>query len=311
MKLQSQFISDFHPDKIIDMSLDDYALGKIDPDTGQTDYGTFCYRLEYEIDGFGGIGGTPATKFGIYRNKKTQEFIYDKSKFESAERAYDAVKSEIMLILQAGKQFTVNKNWSMLAQKLEGRFNIYRYVRSKILAIYYPTDFLQMHSAKDAGRFLGSLFGLPREQIPSGLFLKQAKLLELKNAHPIMKKWSNIDFSTFIWRAAPSKEINETQPLDEESVWLVRAGKKGEGEQIALEKNIIGIGYEGFDRSIKDLKSFKRHFRTLHPDYKRGSVNRIVPQIWDFLHNVKLGDFVMLPLLAQDSKVVAVGRIVG
>ena len=57
-------------------------------------------------------------------------------------------------------------------------------------------------------------------------------------------------------------------------MWLVRAGRKGEGEQIALEKNMVGIGYEGFDSSIKDIKTFKQHFITLHPDHKEGSVNK-------------------------------------
>lgn len=311
MKLQAQFISDFHPDKISDMSLDDYALGKIDPNTGETDYGTFCYRLEFGIEGFGGISGTPATKFGIYRNKKTQEFNYNKSKFESPETAYNTIKSEILSILQAGKQFAVNKNWMILAQKLEGEFNIMRHVRSKILSVYYPNEFLQLHSNKAAERILGSLFGLLMEKIPNGLFLRQAKLLELKNAHPVMKSWSNMDYSFFIWQAAPPNEAIDTRTIDEESVWLVRAGRKGEGEQIALEKNMVGIGYEGFDSSIKDIKTFKQHFITLHPDHKEGSVNKIVPQIWNFLHNIKRGDFVLLPLLTHNSHLVAVGRIEG
>jgi hypothetical protein len=217
------------------MSLDDYALGKIDPNTGQTDHGTFCYRLEFGIEGFGGISGTPANKFGIYRNKRTQEFIYNKSKFESPESAYNTIKSEILSILQAGKQFAVNKDWEILAQVLEGEFAIRRHVRSKILSVYYPNEFLQMHSSEDAERILESLFGLPRVQIPNGLFLKQAKLLELKNAHPIMKNWSNMDYSFFIWQATTPKQANETRTFYEESVWLVRAGKKGKGERIALE----------------------------------------------------------------------------
>ena len=81
-------------------------------------------------------------------------------------------------------------------------------------------------------------------------FLKQAKLLKLKNAHPVMKGWSNYDFSTFILRAATPKDINETTKLaSEESVWLVRAGSKDEGESIALEKNVVGIGLKGMDRT--------------------------------------------------------------
>jgi MoxR-like ATPase len=94
-------------------------------------------------------------------------------------------------------------------------------------------------------------------------------------------------------------------------VWLIRAGSRGEGEQVALEKSVIGIGYGGFEvsDSIKDIKTFKQHYLALHPDDK--SVNRVVPQIWAFLRNIKQGDIVVLPLLAKNSKLVAVGRIEG
>jgi hypothetical protein len=49
MKLQSQFISDFPADKILEMNIDDYVFGKVDSETGQIDQGTFCYRLEFGL----------------------------------------------------------------------------------------------------------------------------------------------------------------------------------------------------------------------------------------------------------------------
>jgi hypothetical protein len=173
--------------------------------------------------------------FGIYCDKATQDYIYDKDKFDSPEAAFKAIKSQIYLVLKTGKQFTVDKDWRKFAQVLEGEFDIQRHVRSKILSIYYPDEFLQMHSSKDAEHILESLFRLPKEQIDKGLFLKQAKLLELKNAHPVMKEWSNFDFSTYIWRAVSRKATNESRHPDEVSIWLVRAGRKGQGEEIALE----------------------------------------------------------------------------
>ena len=229
LKVQSQFISDFPSDKILEMNIDDYCFGKIDHNTGQSNQRTFCYRLEFEIEGFGGIRSTPANKFGIYCDKKTQEYIYDKAKYDSPEAAFKSIRSEIYSILQAGKKFTVDKDWMNLADILEGRFDIQRHVRLKILAVYYPNEFLQTHSDKDAEHIMESLFGLPKEQIDKGLFLKQAKLLELKKAHPVMKEWSNFDFSTFIWRAVVPKQINQATPVEEVSVWLVRAGKQRSG----------------------------------------------------------------------------------
>ena len=62
---------------------------------------------------------------------------------------------------------------------------------------------------------------------------------------------------------------------------------------------------------IKDIKTFKQHFISLHPDDKIWNVNRVVHQIWDFLYNVKRGDLVVLPLLSEHHRSVAIGRIEG
>jgi hypothetical protein len=143
------------------MNIEDYCIGKIDPNTGQSNQRTFCYRPEFGIEGFGGISRTPANKFGIYCDKKTRDYIYNKDKYSSPETAFKSISSEIHLILQAGKQFTVDKDWKNFAHILEGEFDIRRHVRSKILGVYYPNEFLQMHSDKDAEHIMESLFGLP------------------------------------------------------------------------------------------------------------------------------------------------------
>jgi hypothetical protein len=103
--------------------------------------------------------------------------------------------------------------------------------------------------------------------------LKQAKLLELKNNHPLMKRWSNYNYSTIIWRAIPHNDNGETRTYsNEQSVWLVRAGSRGERENIALEKNVVGIGYGGGLKTIDttmDYETFKQQYMALHPNEKR------------------------------------------
>lgn len=216
MKLRDRFVADFPPAKTLEMNIDDYVFGKIDPNTGQNDQDTFCYRLEFGIKGFGGIRGTPAIKFGIYCDKRTQEYVYNKDKYDSPESAFKSIKTQIQSILDAGKQVTSDKNWRNFAQLLEGDFDIMRHVRSKILAIYYPSNFLQMHSNKDYERILKSLFGLQEKEIDKGLFSKEVKLLQLKDSHPTMKRWSNFDYSFFLWQAGEGQGGTEgtlTPPL--------------------------------------------------------------------------------------------------
>lgn len=45
------------------------------------------------------------------------------------------------------------------------------------------------------------VFGTSRDEIPDKFFLAQAKLLEVKNLHPIMKGWNTTEFSHFVWKA--------------------------------------------------------------------------------------------------------------
>jgi hypothetical protein len=110
-KARSSFVSDFPIDKIHVMKLDEYVPGKPDPTSNQVDKNTFCYRLERGLPGQGSIQGVVAKKFGIFFNREEQVYKYNKEKYDSPEKAFDAIKSEIYSILQAGKQFKENKNW--------------------------------------------------------------------------------------------------------------------------------------------------------------------------------------------------------
>ncbi len=99
----------------------------------------------------------------------------------------------------------------------------------------------------------------------------------------------------------------------EPNIWLIREGDEGQGELVALEKNVIGIGYDGLPGldSIKDLNDYKRHYADTHPNDSINRIGKVVPQIWNFMYKIKKGDLVLLPLKTQGSKFVAVGEVMG
>lgn len=101
-------------------------------------------------------------------------------------------------------------------------------------------------------------------------------------------------------------------PTTEPNLWLVRAGERGQGVQTSLNNNCIRIGYDGLPglHQIKIFNNFKEHFKKTHPGDSERRVGQVVPQIWDFMHNVKNGDFVILPL-PQKLKLMAVGKVIG
>jgi MoxR-like ATPase len=96
-------------------------------------------------------------------------------------------------------------------------------------------------------------------------------------------------------------------------LWLVRAGEIGQGEQVALEKSLVGIGYDGLPGldSINEFKAFKEHYKQTHPNSKPEQVGQVVPQIWSFMNDIRKGDYVILPLKTQNSELIAVGQIIG
>jgi len=99
----------------------------------------------------------------------------------------------------------------------------------------------------------------------------------------------------------------------EPALWIVRAGDTGQGEQSALENNCVSIGYDGLPglHFIKDVKKFKEHYMKTHPNESSGRVGKVVPQIWNFIFEIKIGDFIILPLKTHKSKLISVGKVVG
>ena len=167
-----------------------------------------------------------------------------------------------------------------------------------------------------------SLFGLPRDKIKDEFILNKEILWELKENHPIMKNWSNFDYSYFVWYAwknnankpnilsikEESSDINQSKV----NFWVVRAGGKGEEEKIALDNNVITIAWN----ELPDLSSLKNK-NELKEQYEKilqendNTIAQNVGQIWSFMREIRVGDLVFLPLLSTKTKNIAICKIVG
>ncbi|MGD1838206.1 MAG: AAA family ATPase, partial [Nitrososphaeraceae archaeon] len=152
----------------------------------------------------------------------------------------------------------------------------------------------------------------------NGIFLKNVKTaLQDKKLSDV---FNNIGRHGFNIIQIDKTDYNSIINLDKESIvnkgqnlWLIRAGDKGQEEQISLDNNFISIGYDGLPglHNITDFNSFKEHYKKTHPSDGNNRVGNIVPQIWNFINDVKIGDFLVLPLKTKQSKIIAVGKISG
>lgn len=85
------------------------------------------------------------------------------------------------------------------------------------------------------------------------------------------------------------------------SVWVVRAGKQGEGEDFAINQQVSGISF-GLWKDITEFPSrevLRQHLES----------NKAADQLWRFAHDLQVGETVVLP--CKLSRLVAVGRVMG
>lgn len=95
------------------------------------------------------------------------------------------------------------------------------------------------------------------------------------------------------------------------SVWLVRAGRSGENEAVALEKNLVTIGWNNLPdlSTVESRKDLTELYESKFPDASKGKVSNHVGQLWAFCSRINVGDLVVLPLKTQSA--IAIGRVTG
>ncbi|WP_339909878.1 restriction endonuclease [Symmachiella dynata] len=95
------------------------------------------------------------------------------------------------------------------------------------------------------------------------------------------------------------------------TVWLVRAGRNGEQEQVALDNNLVAIGWQKLSdlSAIDSREKLAELYENVFPDASPKRASNQVGQVWAFRGRMKTDDMVVLPLKMQAS--IAVGTITG
>jgi restriction system protein len=95
------------------------------------------------------------------------------------------------------------------------------------------------------------------------------------------------------------------------AVWVVRAGSRGEQEQIAVDSNLVTIGWNELPdlSAVMTREALSELYRQHNADASPNKAANHVGQIWAFRERIKEGDLVVLPLHIQSA--IAIGRITG
>lgn len=95
------------------------------------------------------------------------------------------------------------------------------------------------------------------------------------------------------------------------AVWLVRCGRHGEGEDLALGSSVVGIGWSeaGDLTAVTTVEGMRHRLGEQYPDAKPSTLANWVGQAAAFRSRIQVGDLVALPL--KTTPAVAFGRITG
>lgn len=181
--LRKKFVKDFPVDRIKNLSLDEYVLGK-----GESS--SFCYRIENQLNLWGNIHGSNARKFGLYfgtfGKDLERKYRIGKNAFGTdIDKALKIILSKIVELIENKDDFQILKN-NPISPMLKG----------KILSVYYPNDFLNIFSAKHLNYFINSLSLINNSKSEID---KQALLLRYKDNDKVMKNWTIYEFSKFLY----------------------------------------------------------------------------------------------------------------
>ncbi len=95
------------------------------------------------------------------------------------------------------------------------------------------------------------------------------------------------------------------------SVWVIRAGKRGELEQAALEGGMAVVGWRKVPdlTRVKNRQALEELFRTIYPKSPPARLRNHAAQLWTFRRRLEIDDLAVLPLTSRSA--VAIGRVTG
>jgi len=257
LKLRNKFLEKFPINKIPEMKLDDYVMGKPDETTGDPRRDTFSYYLEKSLQEFGRISGRWSRFHGIYWNKDKNRYVWN-GDFNNENEAFAAIKNQISSMLKAAEALEKDGDWNKFAEfMISQERTIMANVKNKILCVYFPNLFLLLHKEQLLHDILNELNVIFHQS--ELRYIKEKKILDVKNSHPIMKNWDNLDFSYFLWTFYFSKEEDDGDDEDDvivsKNYLLLRHNAKGSqwGDDIG-KKYHYGI-LPNYKKIIPDAKT--------------------------------------------------------
>lgn len=95
------------------------------------------------------------------------------------------------------------------------------------------------------------------------------------------------------------------------TLWMVRAGERGDSEDLALDENLAVVGWGELPdlSNVQSRDVLKDLMRQTYPEASEGRISNHAGQVWAFINRMQEGDHVVLPLKSRAQ--IAVGIVQG
>jgi hypothetical protein len=139
-KQRREFVRDYSAANLARLSVRDYAIGH--------GPGTFCYRVERELDGLGRILGAPAYKFGVYFSRNDGRYRFTNIWGNSPDEAYRSLRAAVLQLL---RDAAANDIDALKDSRISPMF------KGKLLHLYFPQNFAPIYSPDHLEHFVSCL----------------------------------------------------------------------------------------------------------------------------------------------------------
>lgn len=185
---RAKFVNEYSINKIKNMHIDEYVSGKPN---------SFCYRLEEELKSLGSIAGSFASKkYGVYYNKDIDDYIYLPKFGKDYREAFSNVKNEIINLIQNGERHDLE---AIKLNRISPMF------KGKILATYYPEDYLAIFDSNELDKFINYFCPTTNSKDMNPVD-KRELLVQFKSKNSYLKNYSMREFYAFLYKTLDSDD---------------------------------------------------------------------------------------------------------
>jgi 5-methylcytosine-specific restriction protein B len=272
-QLREEFVRCFPKEKLGEMTLQQYAMGR-------KDRNNFCWWLGVHTKNLGNIEGGGVAKYGVWWDKNKKDWEWNKLfKAANPEDALAQIKQGLTALVTAVEEKKFDNLDEIGAKYLASKHGL----RAKPLYLYFPEEFLPIYKLDHLRHFLDQL----REEPKGDLLACNRQLLSKLRSLPEFDGFDTRQMMGFLYHCLPHGENGK--PPATRKVWKVAPGEKSRLWKECRDQKCIAIAW----LPGSDFLQFKSRKEVRQALVKAGQKGGGAPSIWRFSHNIQKEDLIV------------------